>query len=355
MLSPTLVQSLQNTKGVVTEWTPTIGNKDKPIGEFVIGYEVARGNDANVFSAMWCGKPCVCKITPVLDATSKVYTEYTWLRTFRPSYATSSKIVPLPIAAVDLKTHTLLFVEAQDRSLADLHTENKSWFTQDVCKKICGDLMRALRVLHVKNCMYGELKPNHIMIGYQGEKDTLVFADISNVDSLNTSSQYKGNLFTCSVASHLAQPITVESELESLAYLIAWLYEGLPWHVSGPLPQKGIQLRYMRNLVLHDKNKESLFQFFPVMRQFLDIVKSGEPIDYDKLLALMHTDLPSYPWSGNAPSFLGSEKMLTPFPLDIAVHYYRTPPDEEPIPSPNILKWFDELSKQLREPVFGPQ
>jgi serine/threonine protein kinase len=302
MLSPHQITSFENTTGTSSR------------GTFTIGKEIARGSFINVFAAKWGDQECVCKITPVTNGRSELENDIIWLRTISRS---SSMMVPEPIMMIELETHHLLFQQRLDRSLADLHACSPSWFTKDVCKKICHDMLLILHRFHRCGVVYGDLKVENIMIGYGDTKDTLRVVDMGGVAYIGRPVLNHGTLLTCSLANHYGNRLTIASELESLAYVIADLYQGLPWDNDNGCPD-GLPDReadaYMRNAVKKAKETETLFGDFPEMRHFLNAAKAGYE-DWEMYRDLVKTGVQAYPWSGKELPPL-EIKSPSPFPLN---------------------------------------
>lgn len=191
------------------------------------------------------------------------------------------------------------------KSLWDIYVARNRVFSDQTIMLLGAQLVSRLEVLHYKNVLHRDLKPDNIIPGLRGESDTIYLIDFgvsSYIKERNGqhkaittgNTQIPGNYRYASLNAHRAIRWSRRDDLESLGFVLLHLSrKGIPWSTYDHNPNN---LRRVR------KKKEtkitSLCGNIPAMKDYMNYVRGlvyDEKPDYHYLKTLFTTALSRMP------------------------------------------------------------
>lgn len=106
---------------------------------------------------------------------------------------------------------------------------------------VINQLMRKMQVIHQRNFMHRDIKPDNFLMGLGAKSNMVHVIDLGLMKSFKdpvtnkhikfiTNKQMTGTARYCSINSHLGYELSRRDDLEALCYLMIYLYIGkLPW------------------------------------------------------------------------------------------------------------------------------
>lgn len=311
--------------------------------------KIASGAQGIVFTGTWDDAPCVCKAAPTVDGYNAVIAEWTMLRAFREFIP-----VPQPIARLQEQTRVVVVEERLDRTLNELRPYFQG--KEGECIKLCADITRILEHMHSRGFIYIDIKPHNFMSGFDDRSHIIHVVDLGGVGKAGEIAPQAGTALYTSIASQRGQPLTYESDLESLGYMIADLYYGrLPWSVlieeGQRLPMHQIN-RFLQEVPTRMAEMKATIPLFsretlPEMVDFMQIVKVGGPNLHQQLLAVLDTVEGDYPWPVAEEPPVPTPRPLRP--LQLGNHILDIAPDEEPQLPVGMAKDIETFVTQKRK------
>jgi serine/threonine protein kinase len=172
-------------------------------------------------------------------------------------------------------------VELLHYNLAQLVRKCGGTFSVLTCTYIITNLIRELEVIHRRACVYIDIKPDNLMIGYGENRKKLYWVDFGIIGKINVAyGSFMGTALYSSINAHSGGKIGAKQDLEALGYMMAELVEGrLLWDHAANEKEVG--------KMKQSATVEQITPSWPCLQQYLSLVRSKEEVvDYDSLLAL---------------------------------------------------------------------
>ena len=123
-------------------------------------------------------------------------------------------------------------------SLQTIKNKNKS-FSLTLVLQIGMQIILLLKTIHDKGLVHRDIKPDNFLLGLNNQGKTIYIIDFGLCKSYMTNDKHKpikktnnliGSLTYCSINAHNYIELSRRDDMESLGYMLAFLYLGtLPW------------------------------------------------------------------------------------------------------------------------------
>lgn len=200
---------------------------------FTIGECLGSGSFGDVYKAkMQDGRDVAIKFERKIQKTRFLQNEIAVYRKLKGMVG-----FPKSIANGSTADHYFIAVELLGPSLMTFFKSHGESFGLSTVLKIGIQILDRLEILHTKNIVHGDLKPENVVVGYNDSSklyliDFGLSTEIENADELRVPfriDSVRGTLKYMSVGAHQGI-VAFQNDIESLGYLLVFLLSGkMPW------------------------------------------------------------------------------------------------------------------------------
>ena len=199
------------------------------------------------------------------------------------------------------ENHNFLVMEYMGYNLEKIFLKHKHSFTLKTIIMLTIDLLNALQFIHHHNVIHRDLKPDNIVISHQNQNVYLLDFGLSK-NFINGENQKHlklvknkslvGSVRYASIRNHKGYEISRRDDLESLAYILLYLFKKgkLPWN-GLPISDKEEKNKQILNIKKNIPIKElckDIPQEYQTLLSYSRKLKFEQKPNYDYLIHLFH-------------------------------------------------------------------
>lgn len=203
--------------------------------------------------------------------------------------------IPKIIEFVTTEREHILVMPRLGLNVEDIFSQRELRFSLKTALWVGFRVLSTLEYLHKKGYVHGDIKPENILVGSQGDENALYLIDYGEAWKFKYSDEtlreqvgeeipFYGTPMFAPIRAHKQEAQSQRDDLESLGYLLVYLHLGLPWEKyekkSNPILEKKVGKKKGK------MKKKKLCGKIRVLRKYFEHVEAleyGGVPDYEML------------------------------------------------------------------------